>query len=144
MNGNSGIPVYQISKTKYGLLIMGIFFSLGFIATACTAKPTEQVLVDSFFSGSAFLDSNGNAQLDPADMPLENATLIVTLQGGAEFGGSTDKTGNAFVTIPSSVEYPVTLRMEAPQGSSLELIGPLSITFTPTSGDSTKFLFSAK
>ncbi len=133
-----------LAKTKHLSFIALILLSLNLILTACAAKPTEPVLADSFFSGGAFLDANGNGQLDSADTPLQNANFIVTLQGGYEFGDLTDEKGNAFITIPSSVEYPVTLRMEAPKGSSLKLIGPSSVTFPSTTGETTKFLFAVK
>ena len=97
--------------------------------------------MDAFFGGYAFLDENGNGEIDSEDTPIENATLIVTLQGGFETGGLTDKTGNAFITIPGGVDYPVTLRMEAPNDSSLILIGPSSVTYP--SAEPAKFLFSS-
>jgi hypothetical protein len=120
------------------------------VVTGCASKPTSpvattptiQVLADSFFSGYALLDANGNGEIDSEDMPVENATFIVTLQGGGEVGDTTDETGNAFITIPGGVEYPVTLRMEAPKDSTLKLIGPSSITFP--SDEPAKFLFSSK
>ena len=105
-----------------------------------TPTPTVQPIVDAFFSGSALLDVNNNGEVDSEDTPIENATLIVTLQGGFETGANTDKTGFAFITIPGGVDYPVTLRMEAPKDSNLKLIGPASITY-PSDGPA-KFLFS--
>src|SRR5678816_4710223 len=107
-----------------------------------TPTPTIQPIVDAFFSGYAFLDVNRNDEIDSEDTPIENATLIVTLQGGFETGGMTDKTGSAFITIPGGVDYSVTLRMEAPKDSSLQLIGPSSITYP--SDEPAKFLFSSK
>jgi hypothetical protein len=65
-------------------------------ATGCnfpTPTPTVQPIVDSFFSGYAFLDVNGNGELDPEDTPVEGAAFIVTLQFGGEVGALTDKTG---------------------------------------------------
>jgi len=102
--------------------------------------PTLQPIVDSFFSGYAYLDTNSNGEIDPEDTPVENATLIVTLQGGFETGDTTDDKGNAFITIPGGVDYPVTLRMEPPKDSNLKLIGPSSITYP--SDEPAKFLFS--
>jgi hypothetical protein len=106
--------------------------------------PSEPVQAHSFFSGQALLDANGNGQIDADDTPVENATLIVALQGGIEFGGNTDSSGNAFVTVPSMVEYPVTIRMEAPVGSSLILIEPVKVILSEVAGETTKFLFSSK
>lgn len=118
------------------------------VLTGCASKPTSpvattptiQVLADSFFSGYAFLDVNGNSEIDSEDTPVANATFIVTLQGGAEVGDITDETGNAFITIPGGVDYPVTLHMEPPKDSTLKLIRPSSITFP--SNEPAKFLFS--
>ena len=106
--------------------------------------PTEPILVDSFFGAQALLDVNENGQIDPEDTPVENAIFTVTVQGGAGFGDTTDESGRAFVTIPSAVEYPVTLRMEAPKDSTLKLIGPESISFTPGTGGPIQFLFSSE
>jgi len=123
------------------------FFTIGFlllaiVLTGCapTPVPMEPILVDAFFSGYAYLDVNGNDEIDSEDMPIENATLIITLQGGMETGDTTDENGNAFITIPGGVDYPVTLRMEAPTDSNLKLIGPSSVTYP--SDEPAKFLFS--
>ena len=107
-----------------------------------TATPTIQAIVDAFFSGYAYLDVNGNGEIDSEDTPVENAMFIVTLQGGFETGDTTDDKGNAFITIPGGVDYPVTLRMEPPKDSNLKLIGPSSITYP--SDEPAKFLFSSK
>lgn len=127
---------------------LAIFLLLLLIPTGCaptsSATPTEEVLIDSFFSGTALLDANGNGQIDSEDTPVENATFVVALQGGAEFGGFTDKIGHAFVTIPGAVDYPVTLRMEAPKDTTLKLMGPSTISFSPATGQDTTFLFSSK
>lgn len=113
------------------------------IISACAPVPTEPVLVDSFFSARALIDVNANGQVDPADTPLENATFIITLQGGGEFGAQTDSSGNAFITVPSKVDYPVTIRMEAPKNSTLKPVEPSVITLNEAAGETpTTFLFS--
>src|SRR5258706_16247481 len=119
---------------------LAITVVLATTVTGCAPKPTQPVLVDAFFSGYAFLDVNGNGEIDSEDTPVENAMLIVTLQGGFEVGDTTDEKGNAFISIPDNVDYPVTLCMEAPQDSILKLIGPSSITFP--SDERSNFLFS--
>ena len=114
--------------------------------TSCAPKPatpTIQAIVDSFFSGYAFLDVNGNGKIDSEDSPVENATFIVTLQFGGEVGATTDKTGYAFIVTPGGVDYPVTMRMEAPKDSTLKLIGPSEIIHN-VADESPKFLFSSK
>lgn len=108
-----------------------------------TPTSTVQPLVDSFFSGYAFLDANGNGELDAEDTPVKNATFIVTLQFGGEVGGLTDKTGYAFIVAPGGVDYPVKMRMEAPEDSTLKLIGPSEITHE-LADEAPKFLFSSK
>ena len=118
---------------------------LALLLTSCnlpTPTPTVQPIVDAFFSSFAYLDVNGNGEIDSEDTPVENATLIVTLQGGLEFGGATDASGYAFLVAPGGVQYPVTLRMEPPKDSTLKLIGPASITYP--SDTPAKFLFSSK
>jgi hypothetical protein len=113
------------------------------LSTGCnlpTPTPSVQPIVDAFFSGYAYLDVNGNGEIDSEDTPIENATLIVTLQGGLETGDTTDENGNAFIVVPGGVDYPVTLHMEAPKDSNLKLIGPSSVTYP--SDEPAKFLFS--
>ena len=107
------------------------------------ATPTPQAIVDSFFSGYAYLDANGNGELDSNDTPLENAMFIVTLQFGGEVGALTDKTGFAFIVAPGGVDYPVKMRMEPPKDSTLKLIGPSELVHE-LADESPKFLFSSK
>lgn len=114
--------------------------------TSCAPKPatpTIQAIVDSFFSGYAFLDVNGNGELDAEDTPVENATFIVTLQFGGEVGAMTDKTGYAFIVAPGGVGYPVTMRMEPPKDSNLKLIGPSEVTHE-LADENPKFLFTSE
>jgi len=147
------VVISRIGQTKVGnywsaslhnLAIM-IFFLL--LLAGCTLIPTPtptiQAIVDSFFSGYAFLDVNDNGELDPEDTPVENATFIVTLQFGGEVGAFTDKTGYAFIVAPGGVDYPVTMRMEPPKDSTLKLIGPSEITHE-LADENPKFLFSSK
>ncbi len=102
---------------------------------------TPPVLADSFFSGQAWLDVNANGQMDTADTPLAGAAFIVALQDGTEFGATTNADGKAFVTIPARVEYPVTLRMEAPNGSTLKPVEPSRVTLNEAAGETVSFLF---
>jgi len=119
-----------------------LVFLLALIGCA-PATPTVQPLVDSAFSGYAFLDSNLNGQLDDEDTPLEGATFYVAINGVKAFGATTDANGYAFILIPSSVDYPVTLSMEAPKDSELKIIGSSEVLFT-ISDESPKFLFTTK
>lgn len=102
---------------------------------------TPPVLADSFFSGQAWLDVNANGQADAEDVPLANATFIVALRDGTEFGAATNADGKAFVTIPVRVEYPVTLRMEAPKDSALKPVEPSQVTLNEAAGKTVSFLF---
>jgi len=122
--------------------ILVVFLSV--LLASCnfpTLTPTVQPIVDSFFSGYAFLDINNNGQLDSEDTPVENAAFIVTLQFGGEVGAFTDKTGYAFIVAPGGVDYPVKMRMEPPKDSTLRLIGPSELTHE-LSDEAPKFLFS--
>lgn len=105
------------------------------------STPTPPVFADSFFSGRAWLDVNANGRVDAEDVPLANATFIVALQDGTEFGAATNADGKAFVTIPARVEYPVTLRMEAPNGSTLKPVEPSRVTLNEAAGKTVSFLF---
>ena len=122
-----------------------LIFAFGISAcNPITQTPTPVILADSFFSGYAFVDVNGNEEIDPADTPLKDAIFIVQLEGGAQFGALTDENGNAFVTIPAAVQYPVTLMMKPPKDSALILIGPASIVLQETASEKASFLFASK
>lgn len=147
----AGVAIAHIAQSKVsnhkriGLHNISIFLVLMLTLAGCapSPKPTIQAIVDSFFSGYAFLDVNGNGELDSEDTPLENAAFIVTLQFGGEVGAFTDKTGYAFIVAPGGVDYPVKMRMQPPKDSTLKLIGPSEITHE-LADESPKFLFSSK
>jgi hypothetical protein len=129
-----------------------IFFLLPMALAGCiptspqnhTPTPTEFIHVHSYFSAYAFLDANDNGQFDSADTPLKDATFIVALQGGTEFGEQTDDAGYAFITIPASVEYPVTARIEAPKDSTFKAIEPSTMILSGATAETIQFLFSSK
>lgn len=145
---STGIGQTEVSKSwkrkfpKLAVLLILLLLTMSCNFLSPTPTPDTRPIVDAFFSGYAYLDVNGNGEIDSEDTPIENATLIVTLQGGFETGDLTDKTGHAFITVPGGVDYPVTLRMEAPKDSNLKLIGPSSVTFP--SDEPANFLFSSK
>lgn len=135
---------HQCNKMTITIRKLIISILLTAIITSCAPRhstPTIQAIVDSFFSGYAFLDINGNGELDPEDTPVENAAFIVALQFGGEVGAFTDKTGYAFIVAPGGVDYPVKMRMEPPKDSTLKLIGPSEIIHE-LADESPKFLFS--
>ncbi|HRQ33029.1 MAG TPA: hypothetical protein PLM89_07990 [Anaerolineales bacterium] len=142
MTDTTSTGVRQIQVDKLAVLIFVALLIIGCNFLSPTPTPDTRPIVDAFFSGYAYLDVNGNGEIDSEDTPIENATLIVTLQGGFETGGLTDKTGYAFITIPGGVDYPVTLRMEAPKDSNLQLIGPSSVAYP--SDEPAEFLFTSK
>ncbi|MFT3892593.1 MAG: hypothetical protein QM730_13230 [Anaerolineales bacterium] len=120
------------------ILVILLFITI----TGCSAKPTETpVLADSAFSAQAFLDVNGNGQVDPKDTPVVNATFYVEINGVKAFGDATDENGSAFILIPGGVKYPVKVSMEAPKDSALKLISPSPVTVSASTGD-VQFLFS--
>ena len=47
------------------------------------------VMADSFFYGYAYIDANGNGQLDTDDPPLEGALFVATDSRGANGGDFT-------------------------------------------------------
>ncbi len=118
--------------------------ALALAACNAIATPTPAPLVDSVFSGYAFLDANGNGHVDAGDTPLKDAVFIVQLKAGAEFGGVTDAEGYAFILVPGGVQYPVVLRMEPPKGSTYTLVGPSSIVRNSAAGEKAEFLFRSK
>lgn len=114
------------------------------VLVACVpsaASPTSAVVGDAFFFGQALLDVNRNGQIDSEDVPIPDATFIVTLSGGLEFGAQTDKAGRATIVIPSDIDFPVTVRMEAPKGSALKVVEPSSFLLNETTGEPIRFLF---
>jgi hypothetical protein len=129
-------------KFAIAVLLAPVFVACNLISTLAPT-PTVQAIVDSFFSGYAYLDVNSNGEIDPEDTPVENAMFIVTIPGGFEVGAATDESGYAFIVAPGGVDYPVTMRMEAPKDSSLKLVGPSEITVT-SPGQSPEFLFSSE
>jgi hypothetical protein len=92
-----------------------------------SVTPTAVIMADTFFGGCAYLDSNNNGEIDPDDQRLEDAMFFVTLNGGYGFRAVTFKNGCATVTIPGGLgkeSWPVTARMEPPEGSGYELLSP--------------------
>ncbi|MFZ5883389.1 MAG: hypothetical protein ACOYYI_06405 [Chloroflexota bacterium] len=128
---------------KKSIVLMIWFVALAALTACGTAvsAATPAAITDTFFSAQALLDVNGNGQIDEEDTPIAGATFIVALPSGAEFGAQTDESGKAFVTIPASVEYPVTARMEAPKDSALNIIEPSTITLKEPKGETIQFLF---
>lgn len=118
------------------------------LALACAlpgqATPTPAILVDSFFSGYAYLDANGDGLLDESDPPLKGAICTATDARGIGSGGVTGDDGYAMIWWPASSEYPVTIRCAPPDGSPLTLVGPQEVMLQEDgSGGPARFLFAA-
>jgi hypothetical protein len=106
----------------------------------------EQVLADTFFFGCAYLDANENSVLDETDPKIPDVTFTISLAGGGGFGDRTSGDGCGMVVIPGGLKethWPVTARMQPPEGANLELVGPAEILlgYPKTHAD---FLFSQR
>ena len=102
----------------------------GLLAPQPTVTPTSPVMGDTFFSGCAYLDENSNGAIDPGEPLLGGMTFVVTLAWGGESGDVSYEGECAFITIPASLPpdaWPVIVRMEVPDDSPYEAIGPLEI-----------------
>lgn len=115
----------------------GLAVGIMLLLTACTGLSTPaltltpQPFADVTFSGCAYLDENGNGQVDPQDPGLEGLTF--TALGWSD---RTSEDGCAFVLIPGGVPdhlWPVVVRMELPEGAPYEPVGPTEITVTQDS-----------
>ena len=111
------------------------------LATACRgpipATPTPHILADTFFSGKAYLDVNGNQEIDATDLPLAGAQYVV-----AGWRASTDSNGYATVVIPGGWDQPVVAHMAPPEGSDYVLIGPGEVILQNRDKTSAEFLFA--
>ncbi len=117
---------------------VGIAIPMLLLLISCTLSPTPeptptpQIFADMAFSGCAYLDENGNGELDPEDPGLEGLTFTVL--------GWSDRTaedGCALVLIPGGVPdrlWPLVVRMKVPKAAPYEPIGPTEFTLTKDSG----------
>ena len=97
---------------------------LGMILGACglspsvphgTVTPLPEVVGDTFFTGCAYLDKNGNGAIDAEDALLGGLTFVVTLAGGDEFSTETSESHCALATVPAALPreaWPVIARMD--------------------------------
>ena len=115
------------------------------VISACAPAPTPQpILADAAFSCLAYLDVNGNGEIDDTDTPVVGATFYVEYQGVKGFMDTTDETGTAYILIPGGLEYPVTVGIDAPKDSGLRVVGSATAIITPETGSTTRFLFTSK
>ena len=129
--------------------LTGITAVTAVILLACalptTALPLTRtplpVMGDAFFFGRAFVDTDGNGQIDPTDPSLKGAVFTATDARGASSGGITDDQGRATAWFPGGgVKYPVTLRSRPPKDSAYTVIGPSEVVLQK--GTSADFLFA--
>jgi hypothetical protein len=120
------------SMPGIGLAVFIILLSASCSSLPISAPtPTPQIFTDAAFSGCAYLDENGNGQVDPQDPGLQGLTFTVL-----GWGDRTSQDGCAFVLIPGGVSdhlWPVTVRMKPPEGAPYEPVGPTEIIVTKDS-----------
>ena len=121
------------------ILLLLLFTTLACNLTSAldSSTATPMILADTFFSGHAFIDANGNGELDDGDSPLEGA--LFTCSG---FGGETGADGVAVVTIPGGWDKPVEAQMAPPSGSDYTLTGPTVVTLQSPANTRADFLFA--
>ena len=129
------INLYTILLSS--LLLIGV--------SACTPSPTPApILADAAFSCLAYLDTNGNGEIDDTDTPVAGAAFYVEYQGSKAFFDTTDETGSAYILIPGGLEYPVTVGIDAPKDSGLRIVGSATVIITPETETTARFLFTSK
>jgi acetyl esterase/lipase len=99
--------------------------------------PTPNPYPDTFFAGRAFIDINGNNEIDPQDRPLAGARFVA-----GENSAETNTTGSAIITYPGVYDQPVPVHMEAPASGGYALIGPAEATLQLGQNTSADFLFA--
>lgn len=126
-----------------------LLFTFVFLLCACGAgpgtTPTAEILADSFFFGCAYLDANGNGEIDPDDPGLEAALFAFSMQGGMGFSAYTLDNGCATIVIPGGVgqdAWPVTARMQPPPENNLEWVSPAEVVLVHPESHA-DFLFAA-
>jgi hypothetical protein len=123
------------------LLMLSACSAIEAPASPVIDEPTPPVMADSFFYGRAYIDANGNGQIDEDDPPLQGAIFSVSDAAGNNGGDLTDSQGSAMAWWPSGTEYPVTLRMDPPKDSGYVIIGESEIVL-PAYQTSADFLFA--
>jgi hypothetical protein len=99
-------------------------------ATGSVPAQSQGVASDTFFSGCAYVDEDGNEQLDTGEPLLGGLSFSFTLAGGAGFGAKSVDGECAFVTVPAALPpeaWPVVARVEVPEGYMYSPIGPTEI-----------------
>jgi hypothetical protein len=112
---------------------------------ACKRQtPVPQIMADTFFFGHAYLDANGNGQIDEDDLGLEDAVFQVSSDSGMGSRGTTGENGSAWIIFPGGLrrkDWPVTARMTPPEGTAYVPITPAEVVLEYP-GTSADFLFA--
>jgi acetyl esterase/lipase len=123
------------------LVILALFLLTTLACNLTTSRksvnPTPVILADTFFSGYAFIDTNGNGELDDGDQPLEGARFSC-----AGFGDETGTDGVAVVVIPGGWDRSVEAQMAPPSGSGYTLVSPAVVTLQSPTKTRADFLFA--
>ncbi len=130
-----------ISRMRFALALLVIALSLPACASSPPKTPTPQVMADAFFVGCAYVDTNGNGQLDDGDQPLKGAFFVP----GPLVGGRTGSDGCATAVAPGGMPpdlYPLTATMLAPPDSDYALLSPRQVTVTAGGPTHMDFLFT--
>ena len=102
------------------------------LVSCANASPSvsPEPMADTFFSGCAYIDQNGNDALDSGEPLLGGFTFTITLAGGAGFGAETAEGQCATIIVPSALtedSWPVNARISIPEGSGYEAIGSTEV-----------------
>lgn len=110
-----------------------------------SASP-EPVLADTFFFGCAYLDTNGDGEVDEGDQGIEDGRFVVDFNGlRGVFAAATGEDGCATIVIPGGLpeeDWPVTGRMESL--SDYELISPEEVILDQRGSHRADFLYMAR
>ena len=121
---------------------LNIILLAAFLLTACGLLPggdypTPNPNPDTYFAGRAFIDINGNQEIDSQDRPLTQARFVAV-----DASAETNATGSAIVTFPGIYDQPVTVRMEPPSSGGYALIGPAEVVLQLGQKTNADFLFA--
>ena len=130
-------------KINLSTILLFILLSIGVSSCSPSSTPAP-ILADAAFSCLAYLDVNGNGEIDDVDTPVVGAAFYVEYQGIKGFIDITDETGNAYILVPGGLEYPVTVGIDAHKDSGLRVVGSATAIITPETGPTARFLFTSK
>jgi hypothetical protein len=133
-----------LTSIRLALLTLVLCSCASLFGSRDPATPTPAILADTFFTACAYLDANHNDQIDSDDPALKGARFVVALSEGFQFGATTLAYGCGTVVVPgglSEQSWPVTVRMEPPEGSGYQLVSPAEVVLQYPKGHA-NFLFA--